>query len=89
MRKPRTTNSIRENTKYNVKVDKTDGAESIYYVAALSSGGAEKACLAEINYADAALADMGWPESVSKPDLVSDGLKREVLTMATWCIDSE
>ena len=61
-------------SKYTVNVTKQDGMKSVYYVAALSEGGAEETCLREVYSAQYAIAFYGWPETVKEPDLISKGV---------------
>ena len=50
--------------KFTVDVTKKDGMKSIYFVLALSLGGAENAVLKNVYNANFALASDGWPKSV-------------------------
>jgi len=61
-------------TKYTVNITKKDGMKSIYFVLSLSAGAAEETCLREVYNAQYALAELGWPESVTLPDLSSKGV---------------
>ena len=59
--------------KYTVKIEKNDGMMSEYFVAATSAGGAEETALREVYAARYAVANIGWPECVKDPDLISRG----------------
>ena len=59
--------------KYTVTVTKNDGMLSIYYVVALSAGGAEETALREVYAAKYAVAEEGWADYVKSYDLISRG----------------
>lgn len=63
----------REIKEYTVDVTKDDGMKSIYFVLALSAGGAEETVLREVYAAKYALGKPGWPSEVKAPDLFSKG----------------
>ena len=58
--------------KFTVNVVKNDGVKSIYFVLAMSLGGAESCVLKNVYASKYALAVDGWPVNVKRCDLFSD-----------------
>ena len=75
-RKERKMKAANEIKKYTVEITKLGGLKSIYYVAALSGGGAEQVALMEVYEARYAVATLGWPKMRTQPDLTSKGAAR-------------